>query len=107
MNKNYFKGIIKCDHCGSNYIRKIDHEIPIFVCSTANNYGKEICPNSRRIKEEELVEIINNHCKIHNKNYKIQKTKLFVRQIKIMWNGMVIFYRDGLKTVISSHEIIF
>jgi site-specific DNA recombinase len=107
MIKNYFKGIIKCQHCNKNYIRKTDHGTAVFICSTANNYGKQTCPQSRRIKEEEIIKLISRHCEIYNKDYTIEKTKLFVRKIEVAENILTIFYKDGTKTLISPNQIIF
>lgn len=93
--------------CGKNYNFRNEHGTGVFICSTAKNYGRKSCPNSPRINMDRLLFIIGQHCKIHNKNYDITKTKLFVRKIEVSPDKIVIFYRDGTKSIKTQNEIIF
>lgn len=107
MSKDYFKGLIKCMECGKNYNFRDEHGTKVFVCSTAKNYGRKSCPNSPRINMDRLLFIIEQHCKIHNKDYDITKTKLFVRKIEVEPDKITIFYKDGTKSIKTKNEIIF
>ena len=55
---NLFKGIIKCSVCGKNYIRKIKHNKPIWICNTYNKLGSKYC-SSKQIPEHALLEQVN------------------------------------------------
>ena len=104
---DYFKGIIKCQSCGKNYNYRNEHGTGVFICSTAKNYGRSKCPNSPRINFDHLVYIIEQHCKIHNKDFALHKVKLFVRKIEVKPNLITIYYKDGTKSILSDNKIVF
>lgn len=106
MNK-YFKGIVKCALCQKNFNYRNERGNKILLCSNRKNFGVQACPDSPRIKLDDLVYIIKKHCEIHNKDYDITKTKLFVKNIQVSDKEIVIYYKDGTKSVWSNNEMIF
>lgn len=103
----YFKGIIQCKFCGKNYNYRFERQA-VFICSGLKNYGKSFCPESPRIKLDDLVYIINKHLELQGKEYSLEKTKLFIRDIKVRpgWE-VVINYKDGTKSIWTPNEMIF
>lgn len=107
MKKNYFKGLIKCKSCGRNYNYRNEHGTEVFICSTAKNYGRSKCPDSPRINLDDLIFMIEQHCKIYNKNFELNKVKLFIRKIDVEPSQITIYYKDGTKGIMSKDQIIF
>lgn len=103
---DYFKGIIKCQICGGNYNKKFNNGQEEFLCATKKNYGRIKC-DSRNIKQQFLVDIIKKHCELNGKSFTIEKTKLFVKLIKIDNDGIKILYKDGTTSEIANNSIRF
>lgn len=103
----YFKGLAKCQLCGKNYNIRNERGNIILICGGKKNYGASFCPDSPRIKVNDLIYIIEQHCKIYNKDYDITKTKHFVKNIEISNEKVIIYYKDGTKSIWTKNEIIF
>lgn len=93
--------------CSKNFNYRNERGNKILICSNKKNFGVQACPNSPRIKIDDLVDIIEQHCKIYNKDYNITKTRLIVKNINISDKKIVIYYKDGTKSIWSNNEIIF
>lgn len=102
---NYFKGLIVCTKCKKHYNAKKNGNQKGFICSGYKNYGKDFC-NSSFIHLDILLDIIQRHCEIHNKDWNITKTKLFILRIEI-GDEITIRWRDGLVSIISDSKVIF
>ena len=55
-----FSGLIRCGKCGKNYRHRIyahgtKYQRSIWICTTFDIYGKEVC-SSQRISEEVLID---------------------------------------------------
>lgn len=106
-NFNYFKNLIVCMNCNKHFNIKKYPTYNSFICSGLKNYGKEFC-DSKIIKEEMLLDIIQRHCDLYNKDFSIDKVKLFIFRIEISRNGdITIRWKNGLTSNVSSHEIKF
>ena len=81
------KGLIKCGHCGKNYLRKDHAYRPHWVCATYARKGKNGCP-TKRIDEGELLNIL--------ESLKIEISS--IKEIKV-FNDMTlcILNKDGTK----------
>ena len=61
-NKHTFSTLIKCEHCGRSYCRKkytyaSGYRPRIYwKCSTNDQYTKEICGNTVKLEEDDLIE---------------------------------------------------
>lgn len=49
-----FSGLITCAGCGKHYRRKVTATGPVWICSTYNTLGKDVCP-SKAIPEPTLM----------------------------------------------------
>ena len=106
-NLNYFQNLIVCMNCNKHFNIKRYPTYNSYICSGLKNYGKEFC-DSKIIKEEMLMDIIQRHCDIYNKNFSIDKVKLFILAIKIYGNGNItINWKDGLVSSVSRYEVKF
>lgn len=60
-----FSTLIKCEHCGYSFTRKIrklkERTVIEWKCAGRNNNNKDFCPNLTKIKEEELLTAITEH----------------------------------------------
>ena len=94
--------------CSKNYNFRREYSSSVFICSSTKNYGRASCPDSPRIKLDDLVYIINQHLELQGKEYDLAKTKLFIKNIKVHpgWK-IVINYKDGTKSIWSPSEMIF
>ncbi len=54
-----YRGLLKCEHCGKNYRRKVTSNKAYWMCATYNMYGKDACP-ARQIPEDILNDIVRN-----------------------------------------------
>ena len=98
---NLLKNKIFCLNCGKKYNRKNNHGQYILLCSGRNNYGVKFC-HSKIIKEKNLIEIINYHCKIYNKK------EIDIDKIEVNIFGEVkIKYKDGKISKWSSDKLIY
>lgn len=104
---DYFNGIIQCKICHRNFNYR-DERQEVYICSGYKNYGKQKCPDSPRIKLDDLVYIVNQHLELQGKEYDLAKTKLFIKNIEVHpgWE-IVINYKDGTKSIWTPNEMIF
>jgi hypothetical protein len=104
---NYFKGLIKCNVCGKNYGYRLDHLIPIYTCSGKKNYGMSFC-NNANVKEKDLLYVIENHCKLHNKIYEQthERVEELVDKITVGISNVEIHYKDGMISIFNSNNMI-
>lgn len=91
--------------CGKNYNAKKNGNQDGFICSGYKNYGKEFC-DSGFIHLNTLLDIIEQHCQIHDKDWKIEKAKVFILRIEV-GDEIIIRWRDGLVSKLSDSEVIF
>ena len=103
---NILKGLIHCGICGKNFNFKNNNGQYEYICMTKKNYGKQRC-DSMTIKEQFLIDIIEKHCNLLNKNFTINKVKLFVREIRVTDTEIKIFYKDGTTSLVNSCNIVF
>ena len=104
-----FKSLIKCGYCKTenktrNFNRKNNNATIEYICSLKKNTGQ--C-NSPIIKEKMLLEVISKHCQLHNKDFTLEKLKLFVLRVDVERDGTYIRYRDSSVSKISDNELIF
>ena len=52
-----YTGLIVCGNCGKHYRRKVTATGPVWICSTYNSKGKDVCP-SKQIPEAELERVL-------------------------------------------------
>lgn len=103
---DYFKGLIKCSYCSKNFNFKSNNGVQQFICSSVKNYGRSNCPNSPYINLDFLLEIIERHCNLNNKDWDITKAKLFLSNIEI-GDELIIRWKNGQVSKISPTEAIF
>ena len=106
---SYFKGLIQCLNCGKNYNFKNDHNLHVYICSGTKNYGSEFYPR-RIIKEEDLLYLVENHCRIYNLKFDVNKIRTgeLVEKITVDTNGEIkIYYIDGKLSLWNSTNIIY
>ena len=109
-NFNYFKSLIFCQRCGKTFNIKRYPTYNSYVCSGLKNYGKEFC-NSKIIKEETLLNIIQQHCDLYNKDFsmdKLNKLKALILRIEIGKNDdITIKWKDSSTSKVTRYEIKF
>jgi len=103
---NSLKGIIHCKDCGKNFNFKQNNGQLQYICQTRKNKGVTGCV-SPIVKEQFLIDIIEKHIILQNKQFSTSKIKLFVREIKVGENQITIFYKDGTLSKISTNQIVF
>ena len=96
-------GIIYCEECGKKFNYK-NNSNPIYICQNRKNYGTSKC-DCRTVGELFLLEIIEQHCRILNKQFSTSKVKLFVNKIKVSNDHIIIYYKDGSLSEITSDHI--
>src|SRR5574344_171312 len=88
--ENLFKGLIKCENCGCNYLRKMNHNKFVWACSTHSSLGREACssmgvPESAIIKGLKVIFSIDKVDKMFiNENIKsivVQPDRLLVYEL--------------------------
>jgi len=100
-------GIIFCDLCHKKFnFKNNTNNNHVYICQTRKNYGTSKC-DCRIIKEDFLLQIIEQHCKILNKKYETSKVKLFVNKIKVSNDYIIIYYKDGSLSEISANHISY
>lgn len=99
-------GLIKCERCGKNYNYKNNNGTNLYICQSRKNSGVAKC-DAPIIKENYLIDIIQHHCRNHDKEFAISKIKLFVKEIKVYDESIKIIYRDGTISQLTDNEIIF
>lgn len=105
----FFKGLIKCMKCGKNYRGKRERNKKVYVCSGYTNYGSSFCER-HQIEEDELLDTIKRHLFIKDIDYtKYTNQELADKVKKIEANGeeVVIFYKDGDKSIWSPNKLIY
>ena len=63
--KHSLSTLIKCEHCGHSFSRKIKNGHKYWKCPTNDQYTKTACDNNVTIKEEELLSVISDYLKEH------------------------------------------
>ena len=101
-----FSGIIICSQCNKKVNFKNNNGTHEYVCQIRKNKGVSKC-DSQILKEKDLLELIEHHCKIHSKDYSPSKVKLFVHQIILNKNEFIIYFIDGSKIESLTNSISF
>jgi len=95
-----FTGIIRCEKCGKNYIRKIGNSSskyrqPIWNCSTYLNKGKSVC-HAKQIPEDILYQITCEVLGISKFDEQIFKTNIKGMTVP-EWNVVTFEFYNGTK----------
>lgn len=104
--KYLFKGLIKCKQCDKNYNTKNNNGTINYICQTRKNRGKDYC-DSRILKEDFLIYLIEKNRKIRNKTFNKSRVKQTIKIIEVNGNNICIKFIDGAMVKISSSSVIF
>lgn len=98
-----YRGLLKCEHCGKNFRRKVTNGKAYWMCATYNMYGKNACP-SRQIPEDILNDIVANELEIKTLSNELLKEHV----VNITLNNkqeLIFSFHDGVvKTKIWKHK---
>lgn len=101
-----FKDLIICKQCGKNYNPKNNNGTINYICQTRKNRGKDYC-DSRILKEDFLIEVIEKNRKINSKLFNPSRTKQTIQIIEVFQNDVLIKFKDGTNAKISNSSINF
>lgn len=98
-----YRGLLKCEHCGKNFRRKVTKGKAYWMCATYNMYGKDACP-SRQIPEDILNDIVRNTLGLETLSNELLKERV----VNITLNNkqeLILSFRDGVvETKIWKHK---
>lgn len=104
---NLFKGKIKCEICGKNYNFKLDHNIPVYICSGYKNYGSNFCPRNQ-ILQKDLINIVQKHLELQGRvNVPINDLNQSVVKITANLCSLLIEYDDDSTSEWNYEKIKF
>lgn len=104
--KYLFKGLIKCTQCDKNYNPKNNNGTINYICQTRKNRGKDYC-DSRILKEDFLINLIEKNREIRNKTFNKSRVKQTIETIEVNGNNICIKFVDGAMVKIRSNSVNF
>lgn len=104
--KYLFKGLIKCKQCNKNYNSKNNNGTIDYICQTRKNRGKDYC-DSRILKEDFLIYLIEKNREINNKTFNKSRVKQTIKVIEVNGNNICIKFVDGTMVKTSGSSVNF